>query len=203
MFLHPINSTKVLGCALVLMTVFCQMSFAGPTFRVIKIICPKTCLGERFYQIVYDISANTSVVSSSGIVGADTITKIDPGKDYVVMITAQNNLGERVETEVSLPVCQYPIPQTPIISDFTICFNQPIPLLTATVTNNATADWYDQPTGGIALRAASLTFQPSKVGTYYVYARYTESGCTSLFPTPVHISIRPSICVPAQFRVVK
>ncbi len=90
-------------------------------------------------------------------------------------------------------VCTVSVPQSG--GNQTICDNQPIPPLSASVVGlNETIDWYSTATGGSILPNGQgvSTFQPSTEGSYFAEGRNLLNGCTSAIRTEVRLTIHPT-----------
>ena len=69
--------------------------------------------------------------------------------------------------------------------DKSICPNDPIPELSATVDNGLTINWYDSPLGGNLLAANTLNYRPASIGIYYAAAVSIDGQCSSTERTPI------------------
>ncbi len=74
--------------------------------------------------------------------------------------------------------------------DKSYCDGQAVPMLTASVPDGQTVDWYDAEEGGL-LMASGQVFQPMGPGTFYIVARDTISSCTSSPRVPVTLTLNP------------
>ncbi|WP_367388480.1 gliding motility-associated C-terminal domain-containing protein [Lewinella sp. LCG006] len=125
------------------------------------------------------IQVNEGVVTNTGA-GNFTISGIPAGVDLI--FTAFNNgmscsLGPLT---VAAPDCSCPMVAPPVTgNDPMICAGDPIPTLSAMVSNGFTVDWYDAATGGNQLLMGSVTFTPTAVGTFYAEARDIVNNCVS------------------------
>ncbi|MEZ5039338.1 MAG: SdrD B-like domain-containing protein [Saprospiraceae bacterium] len=165
-------------------------------------ISDKDCLpGDQFAFYFVDINVINAdnVTASAGIVlnngnGSFTIGAIPNGSD--VVITAINTATTcQKELTISSPTCRCPDLDAPINEgDKAVCFGETLPVLTVSLSNNAsnlTVDWYDAPTAGNLLAAGTLSYTPTTAGTFYTETRKTDSDCKSAARTPVSLTIHP------------
>lgn len=139
------------------------------------------------YSVLFTSSAD-SIFSSKGIVvnnpaGQDAINGIP--NDSSVIIELINPSGLCKDTFLILaPNCNCPFIAQPVAAQpaYTICEDETIPTLSVTVTANLIANWYDVPSGGVALLQNSLTFVPPSMSnaTYYVEAFDPATNCYSI-----------------------
>lgn len=169
-------------------------------FSVKTIICPKICLGERTYKLVYEIS-NGTVNSNKGVIRNDTIFDINPDYDYKVIITIVDNNQQTTQQEVSLPICDPIIPTAPLVTSQSICAGEKIQPFTAYTQPQATVDWYSQAQGGTPILVNSLQFAPSSEGVYYAQAQIGD--CRSLARSAARLEIKKTLCPIISIRKIK
>jgi hypothetical protein len=166
------------------------------------IVCPKLCKGERLYKVIFS-AAGGSITTNRGIIKNDTIIDIDPLTDYKLMVTVTADNGEKIEEEISLPICDPIIPNAPLVASQSICVGETIRPFVALAEPNTTIDWYSQPTGGTALATDTPNFTPIQAGTYYAQARIPVSGCVSFGRSPATLIIKKTLCISVTVRKVK
>jgi len=137
----------------------------------------------------YSISFTTNgVVTLSGYtVDNGSINGIPAGTDVTLTVTLN---GCMIEVTVTHPICFCPTINPPVAGTVEpICEGDNIPLLTVSVGDNETADWYDAQSGGNLLASGTTSYSPEFAGTYYAVARNILSGCTSSTRTAVALTI--------------
>ena len=72
------------------------------------------------------------------------------------------------------------------------CKEDPIPILSVTVSEGQIANWYDSPNGGQLLAANSSTYQPIQPGNYFVEAQSEANQCVSSSRSIVTLSLNPT-----------
>ncbi len=182
---------------------FCPPDIATITINILDEIVIDIssieCTGTDFYTIVINNPANYVIVGSAGITdnstpGIVTITDIPISENIILTALDPNNLDCFVTQSVNAPDCDCPSIDPPINDgNMAICEGDTIPTLSVTVPAGQTANWYDVPTGGIALVTGSLTYIPITSGPgvyqYFVEAEEISSGCVSLTRTPIQLEI--------------
>jgi gliding motility-associated-like protein/uncharacterized repeat protein (TIGR01451 family) len=98
----------------------------------------------------------------------------------------------------SVTVTVNPLPAVPIAasSNVVIQSGQTAALQVSSPDSNVTFDWYNVPTGGIALATGTSTYTTTALAanqTYYVAARNTTSGCISSARTAINVIISNTI----------
>ncbi|RMG79297.1 MAG: hypothetical protein D6714_16670, partial [Bacteroidetes bacterium] len=146
------------------------------------------------YFVTIQTSAD-SVAASAGMVtnnqdGTFTIDNIPAGVNISVLIV-ETTVGCQQPFFINAPSCNCPNIDPPTGNDVTICEDEPIPALTASVNGPYEIDWYDAPTGGTLLLENSTTFTPTQADTFYVEAVEASSDCTSSQRTAIALIILP------------
>jgi hypothetical protein len=169
---------------------FLITTFPVPTLSIDNTDC---ALGNLTYSI--ELTSNGESVSSTfgtvtdNLDGTFTISAILADQD--VSITAEF-LDPPCPTilDVNAPDCSCPTVLAPTnIGDVTICADEAIPTLDATVESGETVDWYDASTDGTLLLMGNTSFTPIAAGVFYAEAREIASGCTSSTRTPISLTI--------------
>lgn len=175
-----------------------------PTFSGVIANC---AAGNSIYSITITSTGNVTVSSPSGTTitgtGTYTISNVTAGQNLVLTSTLN---GCTKDTTIIAPNCAC-IPTTPtaLAANVGICegVSIPTPTFTALVGENTTVDWYSAATGGTLLASNTLTFSVTTVGTYYMQAKSTASGCNNevngvRIPVTLAISPKPTFTVQAQ-----
>lgn len=158
------------------------------------IYCPNFCIGETNYKLYLNLNNVSSITADRGIVNGDSIINIAP-QNYRIVLSIKYIDGSSKLDTVSLPICDPLIPSEPLIASLVICESESIPKLTAiSLTSEATVDWYDE-TRKILLASGTLTYQPTKAGTYCAQARIGTNSCKSGFSQASISQIR-QLCIP-------
>lgn len=195
--LTPADSTKIYllanfkGCY---DTLEIQINIqAYPTFTILDVPCN---LQNDTYSVILSTTAGT-IISSAGTVinhpaGNDTIRGIPENVNVTIELLNASSLC-RDTIEITAPNCNCPSINQPVPAQasYVICDGDAIPLMSVNVDPTLIANWYNVPSGGVALLQNSLTFQPpsSVSANYYVEALDPSNGCTSLrtqIPFTVH-----------------
>jgi hypothetical protein len=154
-------------------------------------------LAQNTYTIVFTSSAD-SIHASKGIVvnnamGQDSVTGIPADSSVIIEVINPSGLCKDTFLIVA-PNCNCPFIPQPIAAapSYSICEGQPNPTLSVTVNAGLQANWYDVPSGGLALLQNSLTFTPipSISATYYVEAWDPTNLCYSI-RTDIPVSVHP------------
>jgi len=194
----------LIGFLLMVIPVIRTLAQGTVTFKVDEVICPKVCIGESRYRIVFSLIDGV-ITSNKGTIQNDTIVDIDPGLDYTVVVTIRSISGNEParQERISLPICDPILPSSPLTISQSICEGQPLLPLIAFPKENETVDWYDKPTGGVALAKETLQYIPSSSGIYYAESRRTDSGCKSLGRTPSRLDIQKVMCIPIKIKIIR
>ena len=147
------------------------------------------------YSVLFTSSAD-SIHASAGVVtnnpnGQDAVTGIP--NNLNITIEVLNPTGLCKDTfQITAPNCNCPQLNQPVAvtASFAICENENLPVMSVTIDPGLVANWYDVPSGGVALLQNSLTFQPvvSANATYYVEALDPTSNCYSI-RTPIGLEV--------------
>lgn len=131
--------------------------------------------------------------STSPAVRTITATNINPNAPlaftfWISALSDANCIAEPSDLTGTNTLTIYPNPPAPVsLGNVTNCFGITNPPISVTVTNGATADWFDANTNLVF--SGTLNFVPTNtaVGVYTNLAltRLTNSGCTSADFTPV------------------
>lgn len=176
-------------------------SEAPPIVKVTGIICPNICKGEQNYALAFSVPIGYTIIPSSGTVVNDSIVGISPTSFLSVRII-DNDYQETVE-EIPLPVCEYLIPQAPLVAGATICEGTPIPMLTAlSFDQNAVIEWYDKEKDGSVL-ATGNSFTPTQSGIYYASTRFLDTNCASNSRTSATITELRTNCIVVSARLIR
>ncbi len=127
------------------------------------------------YSIVFTSSAD-SIHASAGIVvnnltGQDSIKGIPENVNVTIEILNPSGLC-RDTFLITAPNCNCPLISPPIAgqASYSICDGSTIPVLAVTVDPGTVANWYNVPSGGVALLQNSLTYQPPSAVSAIYYA---------------------------------
>ncbi|MFH1320247.1 MAG: LamG-like jellyroll fold domain-containing protein [Bacteroidota bacterium] len=138
----------------------------------------------------------TDTVAASDSILIDVLfdgTGILPGTYYdSILINSNDPLIPQVVVPTSFTIT--PIPNSPVTSDTTICFNNPTPDLVATGSN---IQWYDTiALDSVIFSGSSFASGDTAVGIYTYYVTQTIDSCESPADSAVlTINIGPSIPV--------
>ena len=154
----------------------------------------KDCSADLSTYTVSISSMGNSIVSDQGSVtdnmnGTFTISGIPSGIDANVQVTNNTNNCENTFA-ISAPDCACPTIAPAQGVDVSICFGEPIPMLSATADAGLVVNWYSDVAGANLLLANSNTYTPVMPGTFYVEAFEQSSGCPSVL-TPINFTIDP------------
>ena len=149
------------------------------------------------YSILFNSSAVT-IISSAGTVfnnpsGQDSISGIPDGVDVTIQVL--NASGMCNDTfQILAPVCNCPLinQPVPVAVSYQLCENEPLPLLSVTVDPGLVANWYTEPSGGVAFLENSLVYQPIEATStiYYVEALDPITNCYSV-RTAITLDVYP------------
>ncbi len=139
-----------------------------------------------------DFMSNGMVSTNAGTVVGNQVINIPSGT--VVSITSI--LGDcSTSMIVNPPDCECPMIMAPVNPiNGAICFGEPIPTVSVTVSVGQTVNWYDAPSGGNLLASDTNSYTPSgplSIGTYTYFAETINQidGCPSDSRTPVIIEV--------------
>jgi len=186
-----VNYTNGNGCTAAIATNYPVLVNALPDM---EITTAATCALDL---ISYSVSVTVStgiVTSTSGTVGHVgnlwTISAIPTGTDIQLTLT---DVASCVATlSVTAPDCSCPVISAPVSGgDKEYCAGSSVPAITATVSSGITVDWYNVPSGGIALATGTLSYTPASAGVYYAEARNSITNCKSSTRTEITISSNP------------
>ncbi|HEY3386195.1 MAG TPA: hypothetical protein VGK46_06785, partial [Saprospiraceae bacterium] len=147
------------------------------------------------YSVLFTSSAD-SIHASAGVVtnnptGQDAVTGIPNNLNIWIEVLNPTSLCKDT-FQITAPNCNCPQINQPIAvtSSFAICENETLPVMSVTIDPGLVANWYNVPSGGVALLQNSLTFQPvvSANATYYVEALDPTSNCYSI-RTPIGLEV--------------
>ena len=171
-----------------------QVNAQSLQLTVKKVASPTHCLGQSYYKFVIQSSGGVVTVNKGTIV-ADTIKNVEEGiTPLIVTVTAPN--GQTIKDTTLLPAVDAFPPASALTLSYTVCKNNPLPMISAIVFSpDVTVDWYDKPVGGTKVATSSLTYQPTEAKTYYALSRNIYSGCTGFGRTPANITVIEPVCV--------
>tara|TARA_R110001592_G_scaffold184963_4_gene428863 strand:+ start:3213 stop:5081 length:1869 start_codon:yes stop_codon:yes gene_type:complete len=135
-------------------------------------------------QIWTDIANENSNTLSTPTITTTTYFRVKIAED---LINVNNDLCNVVSDVFDIIVL--PIPNAPLNNgDITICEGE-VGILSASIENSYTINWFDAPTNGNLLLEANNNFETSTAGTYYAEANSLEIECASLSRTPVTLTV--------------
>ena len=148
--------------------------------------------------MTYSVSFNTNasdVIISHGVLenrggGAFSVSEIPITQTLEITLTNTMTSCNRTE-EVSPPDCSCePIEVAVPVSngDVIYCANEPIPMISVTIEDGQTANWYNVPNGGTPIATNTNVFTPTAAGTYYVEAIDLVTACPSDSRTPITVT---------------
>jgi hypothetical protein len=150
-------------------------------------------------QPLYAWTANTAsgvngLPSGSGVYSeANTSISVSPTTTTEYTVTAQDRVSGCTTEATPITVTVNPSPAAASVEGGERCGTGKV-LLSATVDEDETADWYSVPTGGSPLTSGSLVFLTPNISTtttYYVATRNLTAGCVSLTRVPVTATVHP------------
>lgn len=149
------------------------------------------------YDVLFTSSAD-SIHASVGTVinttGQDMITGIPENTNVTIEVISASGLCKDTFLIVA-PNCDCPLINPPVASQalYEICDDEVIPVFSVVIDAGLTANWFNVPSGGVALLTNSLTFQPMNLtpATYYAEAVDGALGCASI-RTPIIFSVHPT-----------
>ena len=135
-------------------------------------------------QIWTDIANENSNTLSTPTITTTTYFRVKIAEDP---INVNNDLCNVVSDVFDIIVL--PIPNAPLSNgDIAICEGE-VGILSASIENSYTINWFDAPTNGNLLLEANNNFETSTAGTYYAEANSLEIECASLSRTPVTLTV--------------
>ena len=135
-------------------------------------------------QIWTDIANENSNTLSTPTITTTTYFRVKIAEDP---INVNNDLCNVVSDVFDIIVL--PIPNAPLSNgDIAICEGE-VGILSASIENSYTINWFDAPTNGNLLFEANNNFETSTAGTYYAEANSLEIDCASLSRTPVTLTV--------------
>ena len=135
-------------------------------------------------QIWTDIANENSNTLSTPTITTTTYFRVKIAED---LINVNNDLCNVVSDVFDIIVL--PIPNAPLSNgDIAICEGE-VGILSASIENSYTINWFDAPTNGNLLLEANNNFETSTAGTYYAEANSLEIECASLSRTPVTLTV--------------
>lgn len=176
----------------------CTATSAGITNYVntlpfIAVTTPAACAPDLLtYSLGVTVNTGTVTSTAGTVTPAGTnvwnITGVPSGTN--ITVTVRDIAGCESSIAITAPNCDCPVINPPVSGgDRSYCFGSTIPTISASVAAGETVDWYDQASGGMLLRSASLTYTPTGAGTYYAMARNTTTNCVSTTRTPVTVTV--------------
>jgi gliding motility-associated-like protein len=165
-----------------------------PDFTLEALPCD---LIQGTYSVLFTTSAD-SIAASAGVVvnnpsGQDVVTGIPNNTNITIEVLNPTGLCKDTFA-ITAPNCNCPIINQPFaaITDFQICEDEVVPVMSVTVGGGLVANWFDVPSGGTAILQNSLSFQPpgATSATYYVEALDPSNGCYSI-RTPISLTVNP------------
>jgi Ig-like domain CHU_C associated/CHU_C Type IX secretion signal domain/PKD-like domain len=178
----------------------------SPSLMLNSVNCASNNLS---YDVAVTVSAGATITATAGTVSGAApnfnVTNIPSGTN--VTITATNTTNSCTSTlPVNAPNCNCaPVPAATGANNPSACDGQPITPLSVAAQAGLVADWYANPTGGVALSSGSLTYTPPgpiAPGTYtfYVEMRDPATNCVSSVRTAVTLTINaiPTVNDPAD-----
>ena len=166
-----------------------------PEIEIVSIDC---AIDGNTYEIEiahdgyeFDISEGTISQETETVL---IITGIPIDTDIEIEVEIESSDCVNTYT-INSPDCACPSLEAPVSNgDITICLGEDIPELSVIVGMDATANWYDSPTGGNLLLANSLSYTP-QVNTPGIFSFFVESestlqaDCFGPFRTEVRLTI--------------
>lgn len=184
-------------------TDFCPESVAEITIEIYPMVAAdilSVLCSSDFQTYMVEISNNNFDIDISvgEIISEDAssivIANIPINTTLEIEIEDNNTDCETV-LSVSPPNCNCPDVMEPQSNgDQLICFGDPTPELSVTLSSDQTANWYDEPTGGNLLASGTSSFQPTETSPG-VYTFFVESeslndvGCVSVIRIPIQLEI--------------
>lgn len=167
---------------------------------------PQCAPNQQTYSVTFTITGKNGTLKANGMVltGGNPYT-VSVASGVNIILTDSLSSVCRFDTTIVAPFCGCPISEPVAIApSVSVCEGEALPPLVVTVATGATANWYATQTGGVALASNTLTYQPTKAGTYWVEAVVEGGqGCVSVRRTPVSLIIIPNNCIPFVIRKLK
>ncbi|MDQ3016619.1 MAG: gliding motility-associated C-terminal domain-containing protein [Bacteroidota bacterium] len=157
---------------------------AFPDFTLQGLPCD---IANNTYSVIFTSSADSIIASAGTVVnnpgGNDSVTGIPENTNITIELLNLSSLC-RDTFLITAPNCNCPIinPPTAAQGSYSICDDVAIPQMSVTVDPTLVANWYDVPSGGVALVQNSLVYQPVSAfsANYYVEALDPGNSCTSI-----------------------
>ncbi len=167
---------------------------AYPNFTLQGLPCD---LATDTYSVIFTSNANTIIASAGTVVnnpsGNDSVTGIPDNTNVTIELLNPSTLC-RDTFLITAPNCNCPNINPPVAAQpaYSICDGSAIPQMSVSVDPALNANWYDVPSGGIALLQNSLVFQPALAVTanYYVEALDPATNCASI-RTQIPLEVYP------------
>ena len=139
------------------------------------------------WSVIFDTNADSIHASVGTVVnnqaGQDEVNNIPNNVNVTIEIISASGLCKDTFLIVA-PNCDCPLIPQPVSAQpqYEICEGSAIPVFTVTVDPGTVANWYNVPSGGIALLQNSVSFQPPTAtsATYYAEAYDPADGCYSI-----------------------
>jgi gliding motility-associated-like protein len=142
----------------------------------------------------YDAMANGNLLQSN----SSTYTVTTQGDYYAEAVDAATGCISSTRTAVSVNIQEIAVPNSNGDVGFNCRTNEA--LLSVSVTNGITVNWYDAAVGGTLLLSNSTSYTATQLGVYYAEAIDSNSGCTSTTRVSITVStfLQSSDCIIPQ-----
>ncbi len=155
-------------------------------------------IGDKTFDTALEVSTDSILVKE--------IANPAGSQTYTIRVFGEPNCFTDKTITITHFDCNCSPVTVNVITPSRICQGDTLPTLTASVSQNATVDWYDAAVNGNLLKASSTTFKPGQIGTYYAEGRsLIQAGCVSSQRVPVKLelsdnpsfklSTRPATCL--------
>ncbi|MCC6725909.1 MAG: hypothetical protein IT258_15480, partial [Saprospiraceae bacterium] len=189
---YTVTVTDGNGCSATAQTI--AIVNANPSLTLGTAACDANLINFSF---TVSLSGGDQLSTTAGtITGGGTSYSVAAPSGQNLQLTATNSFtGCTTQQDVTGLVCGCPTTLAPVSGgDKVICEGIPTPTLSVNVGTNQTADWYTQPSGGIAVATGTTSFTPSQttsgIYTFYVETRYAlNNSCLSAARTPIQLVI--------------
>lgn len=131
----------------------------------------------------YDAPINGTLLDSNN---PTYFTSNETGTFYAETL----NIATGCKSQIRTPVSVSRVDPNPPISDGDVLFNctNGEAIVSVSVPNGISVDWFDTPSGGTLLQLDSETYNTtSQTGTFYAQAEDETTGCISLTRTPISV----------------
>lgn len=149
-------------------------------------------------QLTFD---NALVLPADSIL-VKNIANPTGSQKYTVRIFSDSNCFTDKTITINSVDCNCAPISVNVVAQTVICRGEVLPTITADAGAENTVDWYDSLTGGNLLKSNSLSFTPTRLGTYYAEGKsLLKIDCVSAVRVPVvFLTVAAPKCIQLQVK---